>query len=96
MDPDAPKRRGVPRQVDVLARACPCLAGAVLTGIALMSAWGVIGRALTGKPIQGDFEVVRIGCAIAVALLLPPSQLRVGNIIVDFFTLRASMPPAPW
>jgi TRAP-type C4-dicarboxylate transport system permease small subunit len=68
----------------------------VLTAIALMSAWSIIGRAATGKPIQGDFELVQIGCAMCVGLFLPICQLRGGNIIVDFFTANTSARTRSW
>jgi TRAP-type C4-dicarboxylate transport system permease small subunit len=39
--------------------------------------------------VPGDFELVQVGCGVAVAAFLPYCQLRRGNIIVDFFTVRA-------
>jgi TRAP-type C4-dicarboxylate transport system permease small subunit len=76
--------------VHALARWCAYIGGAVMTGLALMSVYSVIMRKFFDRPIQGDFELVQIGCAICVALLLPWCQLRGGNIIVDFFTTKAS------
>jgi TRAP-type C4-dicarboxylate transport system permease small subunit len=49
----------------------------------------VIGR-LAGRPIQGDFEMVQLGCAVAIACCLPYCQVQRGHIIVDFFTTRTS------
>jgi TRAP-type C4-dicarboxylate transport system permease small subunit len=63
--------------------------GAVLTGIALMSAVSIVGRALFSQPIQGDYELVQMGTAIFVACCLPLAQIRYANIIVDFFTAEA-------
>jgi len=54
-----------------------------------MSAASIIGR-FAGRPIQGDFELVQLGCAVAISFCLPYCQLRRGHIIVDFFTVRAS------
>jgi TRAP-type C4-dicarboxylate transport system permease small subunit len=82
--------------VDALARACAYVAGLVLTAMALMSVYSIVGRAVTGKPIQGDFELVQLGCAICVGLFLPICQLRGGNIIVDFFTARAAPRTRAW
>jgi TRAP-type C4-dicarboxylate transport system permease small subunit len=62
----------------------------VLVGIALMSATSIVGRALFSRPIQGDYELVQMGTAIFVACCLPLAQIRYANIIVDFFTTRAS------
>ena len=55
-----------------------------------MSVTSIIGRALLGRPVPGDFELVQIGCGAAIAAFLPYCQLQRGNIIVDFFTVRAS------
>ena len=66
------------------------MAGLVLVSIALMSAVSIVSRALFSLPIQGDYELVQQGCAIFVACCLPMAQIRYANIIVDFFTTRAS------
>ena len=50
----------------------------------------VIGRAFFAHPILGDVELVQLGCAIVVASFLPYTQFRKANIIVDFFTTKAS------
>ena len=63
--------------------------GAIFSAITLMSAASVAGR-LVGRPLQGDFELVQLGCAVAIACCLPYCQVRRGHIIVDFFTLRAT------
>jgi TRAP-type C4-dicarboxylate transport system permease small subunit len=80
----------VSRLLDVLARTFAFLGGAVLVGITLMSVTSITGRALLGKPVPGDFELVQLGSAVAIAAFLPYCQLRRGNIIVDFFTTRAT------
>ena len=79
--------------------ACEWLAlagGAVLVGIALMSAVSIVGRAVFRTPIQGDYELVQMGCAIFIACCLPMAQIRYANIIVDFFTVRASEATRAW
>lgn len=96
MSNEAFDRRGFGGFVDLLARLCAYAGGIVITGIALMSAWSIVGRAMTGKPIQGDFELVQLGCAVCVGLFLPICQLRGGNIIVDFFTARAADSTRAW
>ncbi len=76
-----------------IERLCAWIAfagGLALVGIALMSAVSIVGRALLSIPIQGDYELVQTGCAIFVACTLPIAQMRYANIIVDFFTTRAS------
>lgn len=73
-----------------LARAFALAGGAVLVAITGMSVVSITGRALLGTPVPGDFELVQIGCGAAIAAFLPYCQLQRGNIIVDFFTVRAS------
>jgi TRAP-type C4-dicarboxylate transport system permease small subunit len=51
-----------------------------------MSVTSIVLRSLGLEPIQGDFELVQVGLAACIALLLPWCQLQGGNIIVDFFT----------
>ena len=84
------------RLLDVLARTFAFLGGAVLVGITLMSVTSIAGRALLGKPVPGDFELVQVASAVAIAAFLPYCQLRRGNIIVDFFTTRASLRVQGW
>jgi len=70
--------------------------GAVLVAMTLMSVASIAGRSLLGKPVPGDFELIQIGCAICVAAFLPWCQMQRGNIIVDFFTVRASVRAQAW
>jgi TRAP-type C4-dicarboxylate transport system permease small subunit len=79
-------RRAVERPCEWLA----LVGGLVLVSIALMSAVSIVGRAVLSTPIQGDYELVQMGCALFVACCLPLAQIRYANIIVDFFTTRAS------
>ncbi|MGH7311303.1 MAG: TRAP transporter small permease, partial [Candidatus Rokuibacteriota bacterium] len=77
------------RALDVLARAFALAGGAVLVLITGMAVASIVGRAVLGTPVPGDFELVQVGCGAAIAAFLPYCQLRRGNIIVDFFTVRA-------
>jgi TRAP-type C4-dicarboxylate transport system permease small subunit len=72
------------------AKACAVAAGLLLTVITLMTCISVIGRNTTGWTIAGDFELSGSAAGAAIALFLPWCQYRRGNIIVDFFTSRAS------
>ncbi len=76
--------------LDLAARACAVLAGCLLTVITLMTCVSLIGRNTTGWTIVGDFELSGAAAGAAIALFLPWCQLRRGNIIVDFFTAKAS------
>jgi TRAP-type C4-dicarboxylate transport system permease small subunit len=79
----------VSRALDVLARAFAFAGGVVLVAMTGMSVVSIAGRTVLSRPLAGDFELVQVGCAVAVAAFLPYCQLRRGNIIVDFFTVRA-------
>jgi TRAP-type C4-dicarboxylate transport system permease small subunit len=81
----------VGRLLERLAQGLAIVGGLALTGVALMSLYSVVMRNLVGAPIQGDFELAQMGCAVSVAAFLPFTQLRNGNIFVDFFTQRASV-----
>lgn len=80
----------MPNFLATLARACAILAGLLLTAITLMCCISLIGRNTTGWTIVGDFELVGSAAGAAIALFLPLAQLQRGNIIVDFFTAKAS------
>lgn len=73
-----------------LAKLCAITAGVLLTVITLMTCVSLLGRNTTGWTLVGDFELSAAAAGAAVALFLPWCQLRRGNIIVDFFTSRAS------
>ena len=78
------------KTIGLLARGCAVLAGVLLTVITLMTCVSLIGRNTTGWTIVGDFELSGSAAGAAIALFMPWCQLRRGNIIVDFFTARAS------
>lgn len=80
----------VGRALEALAKLLAVVGGLSLTGVALMSLYSVVMRNVAGAPIQGDFELAQMGCAVSVAAFLPFTQLRNGNIFVDFFTQKAS------
>ena len=77
------------RALELTCKALALAGGALLSALTLMSVISIGGR-LAGRPIQGDFELVQVGCAIAIAFFLPYSQFKGAHIIVDFFTVRAS------
>lgn len=76
--------------LEKLAKLCAVLAGVLLTGITLMTCISLIGRNTTGWTIVGDFELSGSAAGAAIALFMPWCQLRRGNIMVDFFTAKAS------
>lgn len=86
---DAP-RDPIGRVLDLACRLFAFAGGAVLVAITLMAVYSIAMRYFFSRPIAGDFELVQLGCAACVAAFLPITQLRGGNIIVDFFTNWAS------
>ena len=73
-----------------LAKLCAILAGLLLIFITLMTCVSVVGRDLIGVTIVGDFELSGAAAGAAIALFMPWCQVRRGNIMVDFFTTKAS------
>ncbi len=78
------------RVLENLAKFCAIVAGFILTGITLMTCVSLLGRNTTGTTLVGDFELTGVAAGAAIALFLPWCQARRGNIIVDFFTAKAS------
>lgn len=78
------------RLLESLAKLCAILAGVLLTVVTLMTCVSLIGRNLIGMTIVGDFELVGAAAGAAIGLFMPWCQAQRGNIIVDFFTARAS------
>ena len=72
------------------AQLCAVLAGVLLTVITLMTCISLIGRNTSGWTIVGDFELSGSAAGAAIALFMPWCQLKRGNIMVDFFTAKAS------
>ncbi len=80
----------VGRTLDRVSRLFAICSGLMLIAMALMSAYSIIGRSLLGKPVLGDYELVQMMSAVAVAMALPYCQMAGGHVIVDFFTARNS------
>lgn len=72
------------------ARLFAVLGGLVLIALTGMTLLSIAGRALYAAPVPGDYELIQLGTAIAVASFLPLTQLRGGHVIVDFFTSKSS------
>ena len=78
------------KTLQTLARLCAVLAGVLLIVITLMTCVSLLGRNTIGWTIVGAFELSGSAAGAAIALFMPWCQVRRGNIIVDFFTARAS------
>lgn len=79
----------VPGWLAALCRGFAILGGAVLMAMMLMTVASVTLRTLISAPIPGDFEMVEIASAIAIFCFLPWCQITGGNVLVDFFTMKA-------
>lgn len=89
-DPASARDSAIGRALDGTARVFALLGGAVLTGLTLLSLYSIVMRNLAGSPIMGDWELVQMGCAVAIAACFPMCQMRGAHIIVDFFTQGVS------
>lgn len=84
------------RALYAVARALALAGGLLLVAMIGLSVASVGGRWLADAPIQGDFELVQLGCAACVATFLPFCQLEKGHVVVDFFTLHAAVRTRAW
>jgi TRAP-type C4-dicarboxylate transport system permease small subunit len=88
-EPAVGRDSAIGRALDSAARLFALLGGALFTGLTLLSLYSVVMRNLLGNPIMGDWELVQMGCAVAIAACFPMCQMRNGHIMVDFFMQRA-------
>jgi TRAP-type C4-dicarboxylate transport system permease small subunit len=72
--------------IERLTAIIAVLGGSMALGVAMLVVTSVLGRWLFSRPIEGDFEFVKMATAIAVFAYLPYTQARRGNIMVDTFT----------
>lgn len=79
----------VPGWLAALCRLFAGLGGFTLLAMMLMTVTSIVLRAVVGKPIPGDFELVEMGSAIAIFCFLPWCQVNGGNVLVDFFTQKS-------
>jgi len=82
--------------LESLAKLCAVAAGMLLIVITLMTCVSLLGRNTIGWTIVGAFELSGSAAGAAIALFMPWCQVRRGNIIVDFFTARASEATQQW
>ena len=77
------------RPVRSLITAWALLGGLVLVGVVLVNAWSILAGAIVNKPFPGDFELTKMGTAVAAFCFLPYCQLVGANVSADIFTMRA-------
>ena len=86
-----------------LSKIVAIFGGLILVAITLLTVYSILGRELTSlgwlpqffpfsliRPVTGDFELVELGCGVAIFTFLPYCQIVRGNVIVDFFTAKSS------
>lgn len=78
------------RAVEQASLGCAMLGGALFMLMAVMTVVSVIGRAAFATPVPGDVEITQYAVAVAISACLPWCLFAGGNLIVDFFTTRAS------
>lgn len=74
-----------------LARLLAYGGGAVLCALAVMTVASVLGRRLDAfglGPIAGDYELVELGCAMAIFAFLPWCHLKRSHVVVSIVTDR--------
>lgn len=95
----------VPQLERVLLRASQAFAyfgGLVLIILTFITVYSIIGRSIIKtdwlsnlsflswwRPVRGDFELIELGTAIAIASFFPYCHMVRGNVVVDFFTSKA-------
>ena len=79
----------LPKRLSWLSRKLALAGGFILIALALMTFSSIVGRALFNSPINGDYEIVELGLAIAVFCFLPECHLQKGHVVVDVFTTSA-------
>jgi TRAP-type C4-dicarboxylate transport system permease small subunit len=81
-----PSSSGADTGVAAGARLIAFLGGLLVVGLGLLVTASVLLRWLAGAGIDGDFELVQMGLAVAAFSFLPLCQAHRGNVIVDTFT----------
>jgi TRAP-type C4-dicarboxylate transport system permease small subunit len=81
-----------PPFIERVAGAVALIGGTLAVAVALLVTVSVLGRWLFSKPVEGDFEFVKMATALGIFAYMPYTQARRGNIMVDTFTLK--LPPA--
>jgi TRAP-type C4-dicarboxylate transport system permease small subunit len=77
------------RALDRVAIGLAIFGGLLGCAMAALVTISVTGRYLFNRPVPGDYDIVAILCGCAIFAFLPYCQLQRGNVLVDFFTVRA-------
>tara|TARA_B100000579_G_scaffold124947_1_gene100676 strand:+ start:245 stop:784 length:540 start_codon:yes stop_codon:yes gene_type:complete len=85
---EARPRDKIGRALFLISTCLTLFGGGVLLFIVCVSVLSICGRVVFSAPVLGDFELVEMGCAVAIFSFLPLCQLKNGNVIVDFFSAK--------
>jgi TRAP-type C4-dicarboxylate transport system permease small subunit len=77
-----------PPTIERVASVFAVIGGTLALGVALLVTVSVLGRWLFSKPVEGDFEFVKMATALGIFAYMPYTQARRGNIMVDTFTMK--------
>ena len=81
-DAPATPKGGLARAAELLT----LLGGVVLVAVALLVVLSVAGRYVFGRPIEGDYELVEMGMAVAIFLCFPHTHASGSNLVAEFFS----------
>ncbi|GAB3454952.1 TRAP transporter small permease [Insolitispirillum peregrinum] len=76
----------IERWLTLAAEALAWAGGLILLALIGMSLVSIIARKLGFHPVNGDVELMQMGCAVASAAFLPLCTLRGDHLRVEFFT----------
>jgi TRAP-type C4-dicarboxylate transport system permease small subunit len=76
------------RLIERAIRVTALAGGLLLAALAAMQVTSIVLRAVTSKPIPGDFELIQIGSAVVVFCFLPMALYYRHNFAVTLFTDR--------
>lgn len=90
----AAARDPVGRALERAADGAAVFGGLLLSAMILVTILSIVGRALAGLgrhlpvfglfgPVPGDFEILSMAGAVAVAAFMPLCQMRAGHVVVD-------------
>lgn len=66
------------------------LGGGLILVLVLVNAASILGAALLGQSLPGDFEMSEMLAGVGVSCFLPYCQLTGANVTADIFTARAA------
>lgn len=88
--PDSDSESPAGRFLRRVTEGVTLLGGGLLLAIMTLTVVSVIGRYAFNSPIEGDYELVEMGGAVAIFLCFPFTTFNGSNIVAEFFTVGLS------